>query len=515
MAAELQLSENRPSSHTALHRLRPAVQIAVFLFFLYLLLSTRREVATFLPQNLFFQLDPLTAISAMFASRSWIGSMALSGSILVVTFLVGRAWCGWLCPLGTLLDFAPTPRLRRNSPVVDPHLRKIKYSLLLAILSTATLGTLTLLILDPITLLFRALANAVLPLSSSFIMMGEKWAYGIVSLQPAVQWFDSIVRSTLLIEQPFLLANLTMALLLASVLALNVIYPRFWCRYLCPLGALLGSVSVMARIRHRLDPERCISCQRCAIICPTGAIEAEKFLASSAECISCLDCVDSCPTEAIAFRGRSRSHIPVDNNPQRRRLMISLGAAMVGLVLISVAPIYGRMRSRSVRPPGASEEEFLRKCIRCGECARICPTGVIQPSHSPLYLEELWTPQLETRLGYCDYSCTSCGQVCPSGAITELPLIDKQKTIIGTARIDRKRCLPWAEDRECIVCEEMCPVPQKAIRLEKRVVVHSSYEVITLLQPTVIPDLCIGCGICEYKCPLDGEAAIRIYPNRL
>jgi ferredoxin len=132
-----------------------------------------------------------------------------------------------------------------------------------------------------------------------------------------------------------------------------------------------------------------------------------------------------------------------------------------------------------------------------------------------LYLKELWTPQLETRLGYCDYSCTSCGQVCPSGAIRKLPLIDKQKTSIGTARIDKKRCLPWAEDVEYIVCEEMCPVPQKAVRLEERVVVNSSYEVITLLQPTVIPDLCIGCGICEYKCPVEGEAAIRIYPNKL
>lgn len=123
--------------------------------------------------------------------------------------------------------------------------------------------------------------------------------------------------------------------------------------------------------------------------------------------------------------------------------------------------------------------------------------------------------QLETRLSYCDYSCTSCGQICPSGAITKVSLNDKQKTIIGTARIDKKRCLPWAEDQECIVCEEMCPVPQKAIRLEERIVVHSSYEIITLLQPTVVPDLCIGCGICEYKCPLDGEAAIRIYPTKL
>jgi len=164
-----------------------------------------------------------------------------------------------------------------------------------------------------------------------------------------------------------------------------------------------------------------------------------------------------------------------------------------------------------IRPPGTDEQALSNKCIRCGECARVCPTGVIQPSYSPKYLKVLWTPILVTRLGYCDYSCTLCGEVCPTGAITKLSLERKQKTIIGIAHINEKTCIPWAQGKECIVCEEMCPIPEKVIKLEKETVTNSFGEISDVLLPRVIPELCIGCGICEYKCPVEGESAIRIY----
>jgi NAD-dependent dihydropyrimidine dehydrogenase PreA subunit len=115
-------------------------------------------------------------------------------------------------------------------------------------------------------------------------------------------------------------------------------------------------------------------------------------------------------------------------------------------------------------------------------------------------------------VGYCDYSCNSCGKVCPTGAIAELPLEEKRRTIIGIAHIDEKRCIPFAENKDCLVCEEMCPVSDKAIKLEAEPIVNSKGQLITVRRPRVINHRCIGCGICETKCPVVGESAITMHP---
>jgi len=192
----------------------------------------------------------------------------------------------------------------------------------------------------------------------------------------------------------------------------------------------------------------------------------------------------------------------------RRRMIYSLGATAMAVAFLRFIPAISAKANRLVRPPGSSEESLYDLCIRCGECMRVCPTGVIQPAFGDRQAK-LWTPALKTRLGYCDYSCNSCGTICPTGAITDLAMEQKRKVMIGIASIDRTRCIPWAEGRDCIVCEEMCPVPQKAIRLSGGGRGHGSTGV---RHPQVIADLCIGCGICEYQCPVAGESAIRVFP---
>ena len=79
--------------------------------------------------------------------------------------------------------------------------------------------------------------------------------------------------------------------------------------------------------------------------------------------------------------------------------------------------------------------------------------------------------------------------------------------------IDQDRCLPWFEEQECIVYEEVCPLPEKAIELELVEARLPTGETRILQRPLVIHDLCIGCGMCEYKCPVAGEAAIRVYSH--
>jgi formate hydrogenlyase subunit 6/NADH:ubiquinone oxidoreductase subunit I len=134
----------------------------------------------------------------------------------------------------------------------------------------------------------------------------------------------------------------------------------------------------------------------------------------------------------------------------------------------------------------------------------------LQPVLVEAGAEGFWTPHLVPRLGYCNYACNACGQACPSGAIPDLNLEEKRNAVIGNANIDRNRCLPWSRGIPCIVCEEMCPLPEKAIRLEEATMINSFGDEVAVLQPIVLEHLCIGCGICEYNCLAEGEAAIRV-----
>ncbi len=396
---------------------------------------------------------------------------------------------------------------------IPAYWRQVKYFILFAVLSAAIAGSLTLLVLEPVTLLFRTVTSVVLPALSFLVTAMESWLYRIGPLQPAVGWFDNLVRGSLLTEQPFFLPNLLLAAVFTGVLALNAVRRRFWCRCLCPLGGLLGLVSKLAQIRHKVDTGGCTSCQRCAIICPTGAIDpGRKFTASTTECTTCLDCVEACPTGVISFSSQWGLATHQRYQPSRRQFLAALGVAAIGAGLLRIVPFLTRREPQVVRPPGSGEGQLLSQCLRCGECIRVCPTGGLQPSQSVSDWDKVWTPVLVSRHGYCDYSCSSCGQVCPTGAITELSLVEKRQTIIGVAAIDERRCIPFAEGRDCIVCEEMCPVPQKAIRLEEQTVVALTGDTTRVRCPKVIRDLCIGCGICEYQCPIDGEAAIRVFP---
>jgi ferredoxin len=127
---------------------------------------------------------------------------------------------------------------------------------------------------------------------------------------------------------------------------------------------------------------------------------------------------------------------------------------------------------------------------------RICPTGVIQPALTESGIEGLWTPVMDFRLsrGGCLKDCVACGHLCPSAAIRPLSLDERLgaddfasrgPVRIGTAFFDRSRCLPWAMDRPCIVCQEMCPVSPKAIftRTEYQVIRGGLGTVIKYDQP--------------------------------
>jgi MauM/NapG family ferredoxin protein len=208
-----------------------------------------------------------------------------------------------------------------------------------------------------------------------------------------------------------------------------------------------------------------------------------------------------------AKKPRSKTRI------SRRAFMTAAGSGVAATVMLNVSPTVQRkaFNPALIRPPGSlAEEDFLNKCIRCGECMKVCPTNALHPTTLEAGLAGIWSPMLVARVGYCEFNCTLCGQVCPTGAIEEQEVEAKQQIHIGTAYLDRNRCLPFANDRSCIVCEEHCPTPKKAIWFQEVTVVDRDGNEQVLKQPHVDPELCIGCGICETKCPINDPAAIIV-----
>ena len=498
---------------STIRKFRPWAQALAFILFIAILVSAGRF--SFLPADLFFRLDPLLGLVGMLAARRFVLTMFIGGLIvLVLTLILGRVWCGWLCPLGTVLDWVPSHKPKPKEGDLNPRWRMVKYFLLGLIVLAALLGNLSLIFLDPITLIYRTTATAIWPGLVAIVSGAEQALAGlpVPGLLDVIVKIDNFLRSTMFpMYQPVFRLGGLAALLFGVVLTLNAIRARFWCRYLCPLGGLLGLVSKVSWLRRSTN-DRCISCARCARVCPTGTIDPKKDYASDpSECIMCLECAPACDKDAQHFHGHLAPAMWQPYDPSFRQLLISAGAAMTVVGLSKVIPQNKQTQPFLLRPPGATDPDFLSQCIRCGMCIQACPTSGLQPSLTEAGWAGIWTPVLVPRLGPCDFSCNACGQVCPTGAIPNLMLEEKRQMVIGHAYVDRNRCLPWASNRSCITCEEMCPVSDKAIQLEEVEVMSPDGQPITLQRPYVVQERCIGCGICENHCPLSGQAAIRVY----
>jgi polyferredoxin len=496
--------------------IRKIVQVLALVLFLVLFVGSHAGQISGGLASLPFRLDPLIGLSNLLSSRTFLAGSALALITLGITLLAGRAWCGWLCPLGTLLDLFSLRRWRQRRWELPDSFRQIKYVLLLLILFAAIFTNLTLLVLDPLTLLTRTLSVSVWPALDQIVTSLEAALYQIPLLRPVVSSFDQWVRPSIFSPIPHAYQG---AVLFGGIfivlIGLNLLAERFWCRYLCPLGGMLGFLSKAAVLRRSVTSE-CTHCGLCADSCPTATIDpSDGYKSDPGECTMCMECLYGCQFESTTFVSQFGIAPRHDYDPDRRTALMTFGAAVAGAALLSVDLEGNRNRPHLLRPPGVIEDELLSTCVRCGQCIRTCPSGALQPALMEAGIEGMWTPLLVPRMGYCDYSCNACGLSCPVEAIPPLSLEEKRVQVMGKASVDRNRCLAWAEDTPCIVCEEMCPLPEKAIVLEETEVLDVNGHPIFLQRPIVIAERCIGCGICEYKCPVQGEAAIRVFVDGL
>ena len=496
-------------------RIRIATQAVFLLLFLWLFLQTEAKGANELgyPVKIFLDADPLIFITTILAGRDWYKTLYLAILVIIATVFLGRVFCGWICPLGTLNNMVSAlKRQRRKTAAIDWY--RFKYYILIFLLTSSLFSLQLIGIVDPISFLIRSLSLAVYPLTSyaTTAIFDAGYNINIHFLANVSDFIYSLFRKIFLpFQQPFYLQSTFIGLLFILVLGLNLLERRFWCKYLCPLGAFLGILSRYAFLKRSVS-EDCNECGACASICQGNAIPDLKDNWKNSECLACMNCDDLCPQNAVHF-GFMKTQTSAGLDLGKRRMIGSILSGLVAVPLLRITPIAkaGVPDPKLIRPPGALEEkQFLRRCVKCGECMKVCITNGLQPTFLEAGVEGIWSPVLVPRIGYCEYRCTLCGQVCPTGAIKRLELPEKTKVKIGLAMIDKGRCLPHAHATPCIVCEEVCPTPKKAIWFEQVKVRNREGKELILKQPRVDLEICIGCGICEAKCPVLGQPAIYV-----
>lgn len=490
-----------------LRRITQGIFLIIFLFLFFQTESIGEDKVGY-PVKIFLEFNPLIFLTTLTANHTVITSLFLLSMItILLTLFLGRVFCGWVCPLGTInsmVGFRTKQRWR------DWH--RAKYYLLAFIVASSVFGVQIVGFLDPISILIRSLSIGIDPAFNSTIRSIFDTIYHtapsfITHFSEAI--YDILKVTVLSFEQPVFRQGVFITVIFVGILLLNFLERRFWCNNICPLGALLSIVSRFSLLK-RFVSTGCSKCGLCDSVCQGRANPDKQNLWRQAECLYCFNCEGICPEDAVSFGFKGKKQ-GIGLDLSRRKLVISAFSGIVAAPFLHLDSIKRNPNPLLIRPPGSlPEDEFLNRCIKCGECMKVCITNGLQPTFLEAGFEGMWTPLLVPKIGYCEYRCTLCGQVCPTDAIKQLTLKEKVKIKIGLAFINQSRCIPYVAQRECIVCEEVCPTPKKAIWFEQAEVKDRDGKAHKLKYPVVDLELCIGCGICETKCPVVDKPAIYV-----
>lgn len=480
--------------------IRILVQWAVFTLWVFLILATKHPMDSWLAKNipvsLLLRIDPLVMTVVCGGMRMAVTITLLGFVTLGVSLLLGRVFCGWICPLGAIFDAYGwvLRKLRFKFEGPSPSWFRFKYYLLFAIVIFAVLGGVSPLMgFDPIVLLTRTAAVVINP----FILKQNEILWTVGDSPAYYGYFIDVA---------------TLALFL-GIMAGTTKLSRIWCRTACPLGAYLALMSRNAILRR--DTKGCVHCNICSNHCPTGAISFDNAeIYNESECIKCFACTQECPVDAnfftykLPFPTSSPSQFPVNLN---RRAVLTTAAATAlvapGMRLAAGEPL---SQKKLLRPPMSREErDFLASCIRCTECIKACPTGVLKTAGLEHGIRSFWSPVMIPTEGYCLPGCSACSQACPTDAIMKYPIEKKYSYKVGTAVLNSSSCISYTENKFCSECIRICPTD--AIEYEEGWTPPGGMQAKgadfpapdgkTPARPIHVNfDTCIGCGACEYVC---------------
>ena len=457
-------------------------------------------------------------------------NVAVIVALVLLTFICGRVYCSFICPLGVWQDIVlrvrqtigkaqmknfsrkaakakaagkPVPKMKHRVSKTfgyKPEHKAIRYGVWAAFVLCLILG-------------IQVLVALIAPYS----------AYGriVTSIVSPRGWIVPLVAFVTL----------------AAVTYLAWTDGRSWCNNICPVGTTLSFVSRFSLFRMTIDESKCTRCGKCYKNCKASCIDGDAHKIDCSRCVVCFDCVENCTEGALryrfAFAPKDSSAAPQNDSPAPQveapaqeagsagdapdagKRAFMLGAFLAGSSVLLhaqndktdgglavVVPKKAPKRSQRIVPPGAqSARHFYKHCTACQLCIANCPNNVLRPSTDPAHMMQ---PKMDFDRGFCRPECTTCSQVCPAGAI--LPLTKEEKTMvhIGHAVVDYDLCVAYKEEASCGSCASHCPAG--AISMVRK----SSTDPRSALIPSVIEPRCIGCGKCEYLCPSRPISAIHV-----
>jgi len=431
---------------------------------------------------------------------------AVEGFILIIllTILLGRIYCSSMCPLGALMDIITNLRFkyfkRKKYSYKRPN-NYLRYSVLSITAGFWIFGFLSFLtLLDPFSIFGRIVNTIIMPMLILLnnLLTSVLETFGIYTLIN-IDYFAI----------PWAVLTLSVVYLLTIVI-FAMFYGRQYCNQICPVGTFLGLISRYSKFKINFDKEKCNLCGACEKVCKAYCIESESMKLDYDRCVACFNCMKVCPTSGFYFENNwKKSEKNFDR--ERRKILAETSVATVSLIgLTSCSNQLSKKEAKELNvsqfpviPPGAmSIENFNLKCTACYTCVSACPTKVIQPTFLDFGLKGIFQPRMDYWKNFCNYDCTKCTEVCPSGALMQLDLEHKHLEQIGIARFVKNDCVVETEKKDCGACAEHCPT--KAVKM-------IPYGNLTI--PDVTDDICIGCGACEFACPTKPKKAIYVESN--
>lgn len=391
---------------------------------------------------------------------------------VIAALFFGRVYCSAVCPLGIFQDFFIFLRYRFNQK------KKFRYSkgyrgfhlimLACAVLGYAA-GFITIMsVLEPYSAASRSAASL---LSRSAVTAGVFW-YSVffVLFIAAAAFFKG----------------------------------RFFCNTLCPTGAVLSLIAKKSVYKIKINENKCTHCNRCEAVCKAECISQKGLKVDFERCIGCFNCISACRDSAIKYEKEA----PAKADNSRRKTIKKLAvftAAAAGFTfyaknLFAFKSSMPVKKNLAVLPPGAGDiHHFNRHCTACHACVSACPQKVINANMAQFGALKLMQPFMNYSASYCLYSCNECTKVCPTGALEHISIKEKKSVQLGRVNLIKENCISWSDHKPCTVCTEHCPT--KAV-----------YSVLNngIAAPEIIPDICIGCGACEYVCPARPHKAIFV-----
>jgi ferredoxin len=435
--------------------------------------------------------------------------------VLVLTFVTGKTYCSFLCPLGIVQDINSRIGGRFKKKFRRFGYRKpntiLRYTILAALLIMTIFSSVYLLtLLDPYSIFGRGMLYFVNPFISIFNNF----------LASILEKFDIYSLARVKLVGFPLSTYIIPGLFFLLIGIMSFMKGRLYCNTVCPVGTFLGLIAKISIFRIKFDKSKCLRCGRCAVSCKSSCIDFMKNEVDLSRCVNCFDCIKTCPEKAISYGLLNLKNDPPlskgdengsDEGINRRKFITGSIALAIGVPSVTraqepnivpiVASTVREERNNPVTPPGAGNfDDFNAKCTACSLCISVCPTNVLRPSLKEYGIWGMMQPVMNYGKGFCDYDCIACSEVCPTNALSLLTVEAKKRTKLGVSHFIKDNCIVKIGKTPCGACSESCPT--KAVYLVP-------YEG-NLLIPEVDPSLCIGCGHCEYSCPMTPFKAIYV-----